>query len=432
MQPIQTPWYIYFYLGIIFFQSVFIIYQYYIYRRIEYVYYLLYIIAISIYQVFLTTTVFNPLKFTITDDNLFTINRGVALLCFYFYFKFGEYFCNMDQKYTAVTKVLRWVQKIVLVIGIADIISAGITHRYFINEPLFFFCTGILILYSLYLVLFLVRQKDILANILVLGTLFLLTGTTFSILYMKISGRPHYETIWLTYIGVVVEFLFLNFGLILKSKFAYESNLNNTIISQQELFKERDRITADLHDEIGGGLSTIRILSDIHKDINDLETHKRFALKIAEISEDLSQKMRTIIWTLKPENDELYNFVTYINEHAKSIFDNTTIVFTFTESNLNKHLVLKNTARKNIFLCVKEALTNILKHAQASTVHINIEMGKSRTLLIRITDNGVGFTPSNTYGNGLRIMEKRMREINGTFHVESHLNTTTVLLTAVL
>lgn len=181
MQPIQTPWYIYFYLGIIFFQSVFIIYQYYIYRRIEYVYYLLYIIAISIYQVFLTTTVFNPLKFTITDDNLFTINRGIALLCFYFYFKFGEYFCNMDQKYTQVTKVLMWVQKIVLVVGITDIISAGIAHRYFINEPLFFSCTGILILYSLYLVLFLVRQKDILANILVLGTLFLLTGTSFSI-----------------------------------------------------------------------------------------------------------------------------------------------------------------------------------------------------------------------------------------------------------
>ena len=426
-----VPWYIYFYLGILFFQLVFIIYQYYIYRRIEFIYYLCYIFLVSVYHVFLATTLFNPLKFTITNESYFVIDRGIAFLCFYFYFKFGEHFCNMDTLYSNVTKVLRKVQKSILVLAIVDIITSAIAQKYFIYEPLFFLLTAILVFYSLYLVIFLVKQKDVLANILVLGTLFLLTGTTFSIIYMKISGLNHSETIGLSFIGVVVEFLFLDFGLILKSKFTHERDINNTLISQQELYRERDRITADLHDEIGGGISTIRILSDIHKNVNDLETHKKFAEKMAEVSEDLSQKMRTIIWTLKPENDELITFVQYVNEYAKSIFENTEIQFTFSEKiEINKNILLKNAIRKNLFLCTKEALTNILKHANASEVSIDVIITKNKTLEIIIINNSISIFKQNLLGNGLRIMEKRMLDINGTFNIRNLNNKTEVRLVA--
>lgn len=425
MQYELVPWYIYFYLGILFFQLVFIIYQYYIYRRIEFVYYLCYIFFVSVYHIFSATTYFNPLKFTITSDNHFVIDRGVAILCFYFYFKFGEHFCNMDTLYTNVTSILRKVQKAILALALVDIITSSIAQKYFIYEPLFFFLTIVLVFYSLYLILFLVKQNDVFANILVLGTLFLLTGTTFSILYMKIARLNHAETIWLSFIGVVVEFLFLNFGLILKSKFTHERDVNNTLISQQEIYKERDRITADLHDEIGGGLSTIRILSDIHKNVNDVETHKKFAEKIAEVSEDLSYKMRTIIWTLKPENDELISFVQYVNEYAKSIFDNTPIHYHFKENiEYNQTIHLSNTIRKNLFLCVKEALTNVLKHSEATHVTIDIVYSNNNLITIQIIDNGKGITSTNHLGNGMRIMEKRMKEINGSFTYESIENQT--------
>lgn len=428
MQYELVPWYNYFYLGILFFQLVFIIYQYYIYRRVEFVYYLCYIFFVSVYHIFSTTTYFNPIKFTITNHNHFVIDRGIAFLCFYFYFKFGEHFCNMDTLYTNVTRVLRKVQKIILVIAIVDIVTASIAQKYVIYEPLFFFITIMLVLYSLYLIIFLVKQKDVFANILVLGTLFLLTGTTFSILHMKIAGLNHSETIWLSFIGVVVEFLFLNFGLILKSKFTHERDVNNTLISQQEIYKERDRITADLHDEIGGGLSTIRILSDIHKNVNDVETHKKFAEKIAEVSEDISNKMRTIIWALKPENDELVSFVQYVNEYAKSIFDNTSIQYLFKENiEYNRVIHLSNTIRKNLFLCVKEALTNVLKHADATSVTIDITFSNNNQIAINIIDNGKGIKSTNHLGNGMRIMEKRMKEIGGNFSYSTIENQTQLL-----
>jgi signal transduction histidine kinase len=75
--------------------------------------------------------------------------------------------------------------------------------------------------------------------------------------------------------------------------------------------------------------------------------------------------------------------------------------------------------RRNIYLTVKESLHNIVKHAQATSVDIQIEI--TRWLIIRIKDNGVGVSNSspNPFGNGIASMKNRIRELNGTFEIES-------------
>ena len=77
-----------------------------------------------------------------------------------------------------------------------------------------------------------------------------------------------------------------------------------------------------------------------------------------------------------------------------------------------------------MFLCVKEALTNILKHADATTVLLNITVSNSSQITIVITDNGKGITNANILGNGMRIMEKRMKEIGGSFSYNTNENKT--------
>jgi signal transduction histidine kinase len=425
MENQDLPWYTLIFIGIVVFQLVFIIYQYLIYKRVEYVYYLLYVILVSVYHIFLDSTILNPFKFTITEESNLVIDRGIALLCYYFYFKFGEYYCNMESLYTDATKILRYVQKAILVIAILDIITAIIAQKYYIFEPFMYGFIITLTIYSFLLVMFLVKQKDILVNILVVGTLALLIFIVFSTLYMKVTpGFKRQDTIQFSYIGVVLEFLFLNFGLSLKSKYSQEKALNVTLVSSQELLDERDRITADLHDEIGGGISTIRILSDIHKNVNDLETHKKFAYKIAEISEDLSQKMKTIIWALKPENDEIHSFIAFVEDYSRSILENTPIKLHFHAEDIQKEIILSNIVRKNLFLCVKEALNNCLKHAQAQEIKIEILLSNKNILDLSVTDDGIGFSNTNNGGNGLRIMEKRMNEIDGKFKFESESNAT--------
>ena len=87
--------------------------------------------------------------------------------------------------------------------------------------------------------------------------------------------------------------------------------------------------------------------------------------------------------------------------------------------------------RRNIYLTVKEALHNVVKHAQARQVIIQMETGK--TLFISISDDGTGFDQKDIrpYGNGLNNMKKRMENIEGTLEIKNG-NGTTIIISAPL
>jgi signal transduction histidine kinase len=80
--------------------------------------------------------------------------------------------------------------------------------------------------------------------------------------------------------------------------------------------------------------------------------------------------------------------------------------------------------RRNIFLSVKEALNNVLKHSQGSVVRINITVADE--LVIEIVDDGVGIDMEKLrkFGNGLNNMRRRMASIDGEFNIENHEGTT--------
>ena len=73
---------------------------------------------------------------------------------------------------------------------------------------------------------------------------------------------------------------------------------------------------------------------------------------------------------------------------------------------------LSGVQRKNLFLIIKEALHNTLKHAGASKVSVNIYAKEGR-LCIDVADDGSGIKNSHNFGNGLKNMKKRMEEIDG-------------------
>jgi signal transduction histidine kinase len=83
--------------------------------------------------------------------------------------------------------------------------------------------------------------------------------------------------------------------------------------------------------------------------------------------------------------------------------------------------------RRNIFLCVKETLNNILKHSGAT--ELCVDVFTNHHLLIRITDNGIGIDVENTraFGNGLKNIARRMKNIGGTFKIENNKGTIATL-----
>src|SRR5687768_4764950 len=120
-----------------------------------------------------------------------------------------------------------------------------------------------------------------------------------------------------------------------------------------------ERIISDLHDDVGGGLSTIRMMSDLmitqyeaQTGVTGIEEDNKqvFAQKISSTAKDIAQRMHTIIWSLNAENDTLGNFSEYVRQYGVSFFEDTGIRFSFdSDDNLPESHQLNGIQRKNLF-----------------------------------------------------------------------------------
>ncbi len=155
---------------------------------------------------------------------------------------------------------------------------------------------------------------------------------------------------------------------------------------------ERDRLSADMHDDLGSGVTAIRLMSEIVKSKMKNEQLPELD-KISNSANELLGKMNSIIWTMKSSNDSVESLAAYLRAYATEYFDGTNIECTVDVQQIIEH-ELSGEKRRNIFLSFKETLNNILKHAQATKVHITIHADEN-TLTVTIHDNGVGIDMKN-------------------------------------
>jgi len=190
--------------------------------------------------------------------------------------------------------------------------------------------------------------------------------------------------------------------------------------------EERERISADIHDELGSGMTTIRLMSEIAK--NKMKENVPVEIeKISNSANEVLNKMNAIIWSMNSSNDTLDSLISYIRAYAIEFFDNTSIDCKVSMPETIPYKELSGDKRRNVFLCVKETLNNTLKHSRASRVNINISTNGE--LKINITDNGIGIDPEKIrrFGNGLKNIERRMKSIGGTYHIAGTNGTETKL-----
>ncbi|HRI61697.1 MAG TPA: triple tyrosine motif-containing protein, partial [Saprospiraceae bacterium] len=183
---------------------------------------------------------------------------------------------------------------------------------------------------------------------------------------------------------------------------------------------ERNRISRDLHDDLGSGLGAIRLLSDIAFSKTDTtELHAEVG-KIAESARDLSEKVHEIIWAATPKNDTLEHLIGYLHQYAVSLFGDSYYDLRARIPEAIPIAAIAGEHRRSLFLAYKEALNNIVRHAQATRVNIDFHCTPSHAEIC-IRDNGHGFDPAATgdAGNGLKNMRKRMEDIGGEFSIES-------------
>lgn len=200
------------------------------------------------------------------------------------------------------------------------------------------------------------------------------------------------------------------------------------IEKQQALERERERIARDMHDDLGSGLSAIHLLSNFAKDkANDPATRSEME-KIAASSANLNQNIREIIWTVNSADDSLPSLVHFLRRYCADFQENTGLAVQFDAPITLPETTLSGEVRRNLFLCVKEALNNAAKFAKATKVEVKLASSDNR-ISITVRDNGGGFDVESALkngGKGLKNMQHRMKEIGGTITIES-LNGTTEL-----
>ena len=186
---------------------------------------------------------------------------------------------------------------------------------------------------------------------------------------------------------------------------------------EHALERERARIAQDLHDELGSLLTRISLLGGLLRaDRDNPEQVDVHAGKISQSADQTVRALEEIVWAVRPGSDTLPSLVEYIAHFANELFEGNA---TRCRLDLPPDLParpLPPDVRHNIFLIVKEGLTNVLKHAGAAEVHLQIKV-TPQTLEIVIADNGKGFDTNSAMtdgqGNGLGNMKRRAEAVGG-------------------
>jgi two-component system, NarL family, sensor histidine kinase UhpB len=197
--------------------------------------------------------------------------------------------------------------------------------------------------------------------------------------------------------------------------------INRSRLKQRmKLLEIRGKIAADLHDEVGSTLSSIRMYSDIVKNqANQTETAVGLLEKISSNSKEMIENMSDIVWMIKPGNDEMESIENRLLNFANELCSPAGINFEFIKDEAADAIPISMEKRRDIYLIFKEAITNVVKYSGCNSIHAAITL-QNHQLEMRICDDGNGFdTTAVKKGNGLFNMQKRAMLHKGTCNIQS-------------
>ena len=189
-----------------------------------------------------------------------------------------------------------------------------------------------------------------------------------------------------------------------------------------ELANIRTRIATDLHDDIGANLTRIALLSEVAQQqaVAGTVAPRNFLPAIADIARESVASMNDIVWAVSPDHDRLLDLTRRMRRHAEELFSQREIELNFHAPDAEQDLQLSVGVRRDVLLIFKEAVSNAAKHSACDKVEIAFHNDNAR-LLLSVSDNGQGFAPenSNGEGQGLRSMTRRAQALGGNLTIAS-------------
>jgi two-component system sensor histidine kinase UhpB len=190
---------------------------------------------------------------------------------------------------------------------------------------------------------------------------------------------------------------------------------------KETLFRERNRIASDLHDDIGAALSSIRIYSGAAQKqlASNPDESTRLINRINETSSGLMEQMSDIVWSINPRDDSGQSVALRMKSFASEVLGSLDVQVNYRIDEQFERIRPTSLAKRNLYLIFKEAINNIGKYSNASQVHVELEV-KHHEVIMRISDNGAGFDLDQARkGNGLHNMKLRAAALRGILDLTS-------------
>lgn len=197
---------------------------------------------------------------------------------------------------------------------------------------------------------------------------------------------------------------------------------------QIALKNERERISQELHDDLGSGLTSIRLLAKTILAKENPPSSSPMLDNIGRISGELIDQMSEIIWVLNHTDDTVNGLLAHLRVYMSDYLQRTDVGLQLRFINrIREDCNITGVQRRNVLLIVKEVFHNVVKHARAANFIITSSDTDS-TILITMQDDGVGIQQKGlTQGNGIGNIKKRMSVINGKIQFENRIGTTVII-----
>ncbi len=233
---------------------------------------------------------------------------------------------------------------------------------------------------------------------------------------IKIIIQPAWWQTWWFRISIgVLAISALTTGIILYNQRKLRKKIQE-IRFQQQLQKERERISRDLHDNIGAYTSALIANADRLQATGNGSFSE--AGKLKENAKQILSSLRETIWVLNSKEISITDFTDGFKQYANKMLDNYPEVQIQFEEKIENNKILSPAVALNLYRILQEALQNILKYAKAKKIDFDIRCNAKISILLK--DDGAGFDPAEKgFGNGINNMEYRASEAGFDFIIES-------------
>ncbi|MFD1186468.1 sensor histidine kinase, partial [Pontibacter rugosus] len=363
------------------------------------------------------------------------INYVLANVMHLTYLKFVKHFIGTKERYPAIHRAAVALTKFITLFIILNVLSM-IFFKTLVPALVQYAYSGIVGVATFGLIIIMFKRRNRLINYIIFGSVMYSVGSVVSLVVAVAHMHgylPAFEgSLTIVQIGVMLEVLCFTAGLAYKSVVVEQegNNAKLRLLLQMKRNQElndnlqqiRNKISEDLHDDIGGTLTAISVYSDVAQKYQQRENTQGVTDMLQQIGATARQMvydMQDIIWMVNPKNDQADLLYDKIYTFASSVVTGKGIELHYTVADELKVLPLDMQLRRDIYLLAKESVNNAVKYADCQNLWISFSYQQHDIILV-VKDDGQGFDPETPHkGNGMANFEKRSRAHNGEFSVES-------------